>query len=159
VIFVTVGTQLPFDRLVRAVDEWAQRNSEHDVLAQIGPSDFRPKTIQWVDLLTPEETSQRIREAEAIVSHAGIGSIIAALQQRKPVIVLPRRAALGEHRSDHQLATARRFAERGLVHVAQDEEALSGMLDSLYTITARVQLERDASARLTAFLADFLKKC
>ncbi len=37
-IFVTVGEQLPFDRLVRAVDEWAAASGK-EVFAQIGNSE------------------------------------------------------------------------------------------------------------------------
>lgn len=42
-IFVTVGTQLPFDRLVKAVEAWV---GNHDVtatsFAQIGATTFNP---------------------------------------------------------------------------------------------------------------------
>lgn len=157
-IFVTVGTQLPFDRLVRTVDEWALTNKGQNVYAQIGNSALQPASIEWVAYLSPDETARCIRLASAVVSHAGIGSIIAALQHRKPIIVLPRRAALGEHRSEHQVATARRFGELGLVHVANDESALGCMLDSLSAITVSTQVEREASTQLTEFLSDFLQE-
>lgn len=35
-IFVTVGHQTPFDRLIRLVDRWAEENMRHDLFAQIG---------------------------------------------------------------------------------------------------------------------------
>ena len=44
---------------------------------------------------------------------------------------MPRVAALGEHRNEHQLATARRFGELGRVHVAADEHQLPVLLDEL----------------------------
>ena len=43
------------------------------------------------------------------------------------------------------------------MEVAEDEEALSRMPDSLNVVSAGEQLEPYASARLTAFLAEFLK--
>ena len=37
-IFVTVGTQLAFDRMIKAVDEWAGARGRTDVFAQVGPA-------------------------------------------------------------------------------------------------------------------------
>ena len=48
-IFVTVGTQLPFDRLIRAVDNWAKAAGRRDVFAQIGPASYRPLHIDSAD--------------------------------------------------------------------------------------------------------------
>ena len=53
-----------------------------------------------------------------------MGSIITALELGKRIIVMPRRADLGEHRSDHQVATAKRFAEQGRIEVAFNEREL-----------------------------------
>lgn len=35
-IFVTVGTQMPFDRLVEAVDQWASTRDRVNVFARSG---------------------------------------------------------------------------------------------------------------------------
>src|SRR3954470_10768842 len=45
VIFATVGTQLPFDRLVGAVDRWAATRGDRDVFAQVGARTLRPAAI------------------------------------------------------------------------------------------------------------------
>jgi UDP-N-acetylglucosamine transferase subunit ALG13 len=105
VIFVTVGSSEPFDRLVRAVDEWAGLRGRSDVFAQIGHSDYQPKHIQCSKFLDPSEFRTRFNNAQFVVAHAGMGSIITALEIGKPIVVMPRRAHLGETRSDHQVAT------------------------------------------------------
>ena len=117
-IFVTVGTQLPFDRLIAAVDAWAGETGVGDVFAQIGPTAYVPRHIEFAQFIPPAECAQRMREADAIVAHAGMGTILNALQLGKPLLVMPRRASLGEHRNEHQSATARRFEELGSVAVA-----------------------------------------
>ena len=43
-IFVTVGGQTPFDRLVRTVDNWALQHACSDAFAQIGDTAWRPLT-------------------------------------------------------------------------------------------------------------------
>jgi UDP-N-acetylglucosamine transferase subunit ALG13 len=60
-----------------------------------------------------------------------MGTILTALEIRKPLLIFPRRAEQGEHRNDHQLATARYFAESGLVRAAFDEASLLQELDEL----------------------------
>ena len=130
-IFVTVGTQLPFDRLVRAVDDWARSRERSDVFAQIGPGEYVPASFRSKPFLSPDEFAQCCAESSAIVAHAGMGSLLTALELRKPIIVMPRRAALHEHRNDHQLATAERFRSTGGVTVADDEAELGQRLDAL----------------------------
>lgn len=126
-IFVTIGTQLPFDRLIRIVDEVAPELNE-DVVAQVSQCGFVPKNIKAVDFIAPDEFNKIFDKASLIVSHAGMGSILSALQKNKPIIIFPRIAALGEHRNEHQLATARKFKEQGSVYVAMDEEELKNLL-------------------------------
>jgi UDP-N-acetylglucosamine transferase subunit ALG13 len=131
VIFVAVGTQAPFDRLVRTVDEWAARHDRHDVFAQIGRGAPRPSRLEWAESLSAPEFGARAAAAEVVVSHAGMGTILTALELGKPILIMPRRAALGEHRNDHQVDTARKLGEMGLATVAQDESELREHLEHL----------------------------
>ena len=112
-IFVTVGTQGQFDRLIRTVDEWAGLRGRTDVFAQTGPSDYRPEHIRSKPFIDPTEFRKHVESASLVIAHAGMGSIITALEFGKHIIVMPRRADLGEHRNDHQVATAKRFAATG----------------------------------------------
>ena len=132
-IFVTVGGQLPFDRLIRCVDAWAGRTGEADVLAQIGGGAYEPKHLRWERFLTAARFREAMRDAEAVVAHAGVGTILTALELRKPLLVLPRRADQREHRNDHQLGTARHFAARGLLLAAYSEAELDALLPQLRT--------------------------
>lgn len=133
-IFVTVGTDLPFDRMMRVVDDWARARGRRDVFAQIGEGGWEPEHIGFTHFLQPPEFKRRFDEASLIISHAGMGTILTALLHGKPILVMPKRASLGEHRSEHQVATARRMADLGLVHMADDEEDLRGQLDRLDSI-------------------------
>jgi UDP-N-acetylglucosamine transferase subunit ALG13 len=92
VIFVTVGTQLPFDRMVAAVDAWAALAPGQQVFAQIGPTDLRPRHIDHRAFVSPAECHELMLAADAIVAHAGMGTILRALELGKPLLVLPRRA-------------------------------------------------------------------
>jgi UDP-N-acetylglucosamine transferase subunit ALG13 len=156
VIFVTVGTQLPFDRLISAIDDWAGATPGAEVFAQVGPTALEPRHIAHSRFISPAECRERMAGAQAIVAHAGMGTILSALELGKPLLIVPRRAALGEHRNDHQLATARRFAELGRVAVAFDEAALAAKLDELDRISPHEPISRFASDRLIGALRDFI---
>ena len=155
-IFVTVGTQLTFDRLIRAVDDWAGQRGRSDVFAQIGPSAYKARHIQAMPFVSPKECLEKMRQADAIVAHAGMGSIIGALELGKPIVVMPRLARLGEHRNDHQLATARRFAEMGTISVAMDEQELAHKLDELGRVGAASTISPFASDRLVNAVRAFI---
>lgn len=155
-IFVTVGTQLPFDRLIRGIDEWAGRAGRDDVFAQIGPSEYSPRHISFAAFVTPEEHRERMAGANAIVAHAGMGTIINGLELGKPVLVMPRRAEFGEHRNDHQLATAERFEQLRRVAVAWDERDLPARLNELDMITACRRIQSCASDELITAIRGFI---
>lgn len=126
-IFVTIGTQAPFDRFIKIIDELAPQ-LEEEIIAQVHQVGFEPKNIKTVEFLDPDEFNELLKKARLIVSHAGIGTILSALQLNKPIIIFPRIATLGEHRNEHQLATAEKFKELGSVYVAMNEEELREML-------------------------------
>lgn len=156
-IFVSVGTQLPFDRLVAAVDAWAGAAPGRRVFAQVGPTALQPQHIEYAPFVSPEECRERMLAATAIVAHAGMGSILTALELGKPLVVMPRRAALGEHRNDHQLATAQRFAGHAGITVAFDEVELPLRLDGLDETASLPSISPyapdDFVAALRAFIA------
>jgi UDP-N-acetylglucosamine transferase subunit ALG13 len=133
-IFVTVGNMDPFDRLIRAVDQWvAQRPDADEVFAQIGNGLYRPQHCEHVSFLTPGEFKTKFASARVVVSHAGMGTIITSLEMRKPIVVMPKRASLGEQRNEHQLATVKHFRRSKQVLVANSELELGGVLDQVLT--------------------------
>jgi len=133
VIFLTVGTQLPFDRLVSAVDKWAS-DSGAQVFAQTC-SESRWNALDSTPTVTPARARALFSSADVVVSHAGMGSILTALELEKPIIIFPRRAALGEHRNEHQLATAKKFSGRTEgVYVAFDEAELIELLTNTHKL-------------------------
>lgn len=126
-IYVTVGTQLPFARLVRAVNDLAA-DKGYDVIAQIGPDESHYHAIKTSDFVDPEDASRFIQEADVVIAHAGMGTIISASQLGKPLIVMPRQFQYGEHRNDHQMATAKRFRDFPNITVVDDKRGLSEAL-------------------------------
>ena len=142
-IFVTVGEQLPFDRLIRTIDEWKATSNE-EVFAQIGKSQWKPLHMKYREFLSPQDFTEQFLTADIIIAHAGMGTIITAIEMSKPILVMPRQASKGEHRNDHQYATARRFMNRGIM-VAMNEVELKHKLNCLNEIQSELKKQADLS--------------
>lgn len=127
VIFVTVGTQLPFPRLITCLDEIARR-MPLSIFAQTADPAAQPMHLQSKAFLDPDEYEEKVAECTVMVGHAGIGTVLQAKRAQKPLIVFPRHAEFGEHRNDHQLATAKFLNGVEGVYVAWDASELEALL-------------------------------
>ncbi|MEQ8850304.1 MAG: glycosyltransferase [Phycisphaerales bacterium] len=147
---------MPFDRLIATVDEWAGRRGRGDVFAQTGPTPLIPRHIEWARSLEPDAFRDKIDAARVVVGHAGMGTIISALQAGKPVIVLPRLGSLRETRNDHQVATARYWGEHASVRAAMDESALIRELDRADDLGTQPKIMPTASDEMIHALRSFI---
>lgn len=157
-IFVTVGSQMPFDRLVQAMDRWAGSHPGHSVQAQVGRSTLRPQHLQATEVLSPDGFRAQVQAADVIVAHAGMGSVLTAIEYRKPLVLMPRRGALRETRNDHQLATARWLAGKPGIRIVNDDEELATALDEALHAGVRPGMD-DSGPReaLCAYLGEVIR--
>ncbi len=156
-IFVTVGTQLPFDRLIRLVDAIAP-DLPGRVFAQTGNGKFQPANMDWRSTLSPQDFKRIMRSARIVVGHAGIGTVLNARLLRKPMILFPRRAMLGEHRNDHQLATTRTLAGRPGIAIALNDADLRSLLLDPHKIGLPHHSNASSGEELKAALSEYLAK-
>lgn len=159
-IFVTVGTQAPFDRLIRAVDEITVDLNEEKIIVQSFGSRYSVKHMEMRDFIPPSEYIDIFSQARLIISHAGTGTIISALTMGKPIILMPRKASLGEHRNDHQLATVRKFKDIKNIYIANNEGEL---IDSINLINKKDKIrldhfDKEASIDLITSVRNYLLK-
>jgi UDP-N-acetylglucosamine transferase subunit ALG13 len=153
-ILVAVGaSQFPFDRLLRAVDELPRAEP---LVVQHGPSAIRPVDARCLQFVPLHDLAELVREARIVVTHAGVGSILLALTNGKRPFVVPRLRAFGETVDDHQLESARRFAQAGLVHLVEDPRQLGAALtatgDDAYEKIAAPEGELQLVRELRAYL-------
>lgn len=122
---------MPFERLVKAMDGFAAARPDLDVLIQIGRGKTEPRHARFVRLMPPADYRAMVSGCRLFIAHAGMGSIIAAIEAGKPLLMLPRRQSLGEHNTEHQLATAQNIGNRPGLHVAHDETDLLARAENL----------------------------
>lgn len=156
-IFVTVGTQLPFERLVGTVDAWAAtRASRPDVLAQVGRGRTDYENLRCVRSLDGAAYAEAIASAQLMLAHAGTGSILTALDSGVPVILMPRDHRFGEHRDDHQFQTARQLEKMGLLTVAWDEKQLPQLIERELAQPTRRERSTPRGAELLGYLRGYI---
>jgi len=150
-IVVTVGTQLPFDRLIRMMDELAPALGD-EVFAQTGAGQYVPRNIRASAAMAPAEFEAMFRQASVIVAHAGIGTVLKAYKYRKPIVLVPRKAEFGEHRNDHQLATVSKLGERRGIYIAENKDELVRLLDGPLMPPVAEEAASAGRRRLLSFL-------
>lgn len=109
-VFVTVGNATQgFRRLLDAVDMLAGKGVFNDqVIIQAGNNkDFCALNCAQEDFFSAAQFAEMIRCAELVISHAGAGTLLHALQAGKVPIVMPRRKKYSEHVDDHQVELVR----------------------------------------------------
>ena len=160
-IFLTVGTSLPFDRLLKAVDRLVgQGKIDNQFFAQVGKKGFRPRNFESVQTLDKKRFDECFERADAIIAHAGMGTIMMALDQNKPILVMPRLKKYRELVNDHQLATAKRFEQLGHVLAVYDINELVdkfNLLKSFHPVPRENQVDKVAE-RIGSFLLHCLQK-
>jgi UDP-N-acetylglucosamine transferase subunit ALG13 len=133
---------------VKAIDDAIMNGLiEEEVFAQIGLCNYKPQNMEYVKMLQKEAFDSYLQKASTIISHAGVGTITTALDNHKPLLVMPRLKKYGEVVNDHQLAIAKRFSELGHILVAYDAEDLP---DSVRWLKNFVPKERIATPHAVA---------
>lgn len=159
-IFVTVGSMLPFDRLIEAMDQWANTHPDHELVAQIGNGTYHPKRMSWRAMYDSQQFKDLLARSQLVVAHAGMGSIITALQVPRPIVILPRQMAYGEHTTEHQLHTAQRMKVLAGVYLANDVKDLDFAISQALqeTQSERQAISAFAPSQITETLKELIQK-
>jgi len=128
VIFATVGTtELPFNRLVKAVDDLAGASAEPFVI-QIGHSTYEPRCAQWFRFDTPVRMREWITQADVVITHGGFGIISECVRAKKRIVACPRLAEFGEAvNPQRELVTY--LAEKGVLVALEDVSKLASAIE------------------------------
>jgi UDP-N-acetylglucosamine transferase subunit ALG13 len=158
VIFVVTGTQAPFDRLLSIIDKWTVNQDTYSVIAQTANSEINFKNMTCFDYLEPDVFNEYFNNADVIIGHAGMGTIIKALENKKKLVVFPRLVKYNEHRNDHQHHTAFGFDKLGLINVAYNEKDLFRYLNNIIDIPVKLKINQNAEKQLLEKISNFINK-
>jgi UDP-N-acetylglucosamine transferase subunit ALG13 len=136
------------------MDEIAGKIDEN-VIMQIGYSHYKPLNAEYFEFTDDFENIRRLNGmARVIVSHAGAGSIITALQAGTPVLIVPRLKKFNEHIDDHQLEISEALSDNPLVKVIYDLDELESCLGLKFDIKDKRRSVNDLALSLKKYLRE-----
>lgn len=132
-IFVTLGSQkFQFNRLLIEIDRLvAQGKINEEVFAQIGYSDYKPKSYRYKEFLDRDEFNTLLTNSNTVLTHGGTGAIIGAVKNEKKVIAVARLAKFGEHVDDHQIQIVSEFKELNFIEAIYDINDLEKAINEI----------------------------
>ena len=153
-IFVTVGMHtVGFERLIKRMDEVAGTINE-EVVMQIGHTKYTPQNAKCFQFTTEEELKELCQKARVVVTH-GAMTMVDALEQGTPVVVVPRLKRYSEVINDHQLDFARELEREGKVIAVYDVEELEEALKKADLKPAELSKDRRLVDALKGYIAQF----
>lgn len=161
-IFVTVGNSIKgveFHRLIQEMDKIA-RDLKEEVVAQIGFIENPPKHIQSFGYLNYIDILDYFQRASIIVGHCGVGTVINGLACKKPIILVPRSKAHGEHIDDHQVELAHRLEGMEGVFIVDNLDDLGKTVRAVKQLVEEKRLTPHFSeerARLLSFIRAYIQ--
>ncbi len=136
-VVVTLGTwRQGFRSLVERLVEILP--PDVDTVWQTGFTDVSGLPLDATPWLPPGALREALSEADVVVSHAGVGATLDALQAGKCPVLIPRRAAGAEQIDDHQLELAEHLGHRGLALTGSAVDLTFDMLVAAASTTVEV---------------------
>lgn len=157
-IFCTVGTQLPFERMLREVDLLAGEVESEEFFAQIGDSSYEPVNMKWVRSMDEITYYECLSKAKVILGHAGMGTIISSVDYDVPLVMFPRYFSKQEHRNDHQLSTARKFSRLSGIFVVYDNDDLVSVFAEAFSFSGKRGIEESGADELSSAIKTVIYK-
>jgi UDP-N-acetylglucosamine transferase subunit ALG13 len=121
-VLVTLGTQdKPFTRLLDGVEKAVREGDiTEPVIVQAGHTPYHSDDLEVFGLIDGPRLEQYVRECSLLITHGGVGSIMAGLRNHKKVIAMARLTRYGEHESDHQIQIVGELSRQGYILAADD---------------------------------------
>ena len=132
-ILVLLGTQdKSFKRLLDKVEEQINLgNIKEKVIVQAGYTKYNSSNMEIFDLISNDKLNKLMDDADIIITHGGVGSIIESLKKNKKIIVCPRLKKYNEHTNDHQLQIVESFSKKGYIIPYYENDDLGKILKEI----------------------------
>jgi len=123
-----------------------------EVVIQKGSTKYVPKNAKYFDFASMPDMKKLNGEARIVVSHAGVGAILTALEEGVPIVIFPRLKKYNEVIDDHQLEIAEAMENDANVKVAREVSDLERYLGQGLKATGRLSRQNELSANIRHYL-------
>ncbi len=132
-ILVLLGTQNnSFKRLLEEIEKCIENKIiKEEVIVQAGATKYETKNMKIFDMISIDEMDKLLEQANLVITHGGVGSIIGAIKKKKKVIAVPRLHKYKEHVNDHQLDIIKAFSKKGYIKGIENVEELRKAIEEI----------------------------
>ena len=158
-ILVMLGTQNnDFHRLLDEIEKnIVIGNIKEEVVVQSGYTKYKSDKMKIFSMTSKEILEKLIKQADFVITHAGVGSIEMALEQNKKVIAVPRLKKYGEHVNDHQKDIEEKLNEQGCLIGIDDVSKLGIALKKVKKFIPK-KYEKKNSDEIIYIIKTFIDK-
>lgn len=155
-ILVMLGTQNnSFHRLLEEIDKLINDGLiKEDVVVQAGYTKYESTNMKIFDFISSDELDKLEQQADCIITHGGVGSIISSIEKDKKVIAVPRLKRYGEHVNDHQLDIVQSFDKLGYIIGITDISQLGDALQQIETFEPKKYIQN--TGNIISIVQDFI---
>lgn len=116
-ILVLLGTQNnTFIRLLKEIEKNISKgNIKEEVIVQAGYTNYVSDKMKIYKLVSAQEMEKLVDNANLVISHGGVGSILQCVKKGKVVIGIPRQKKYKEHVNNHQMQLIDSFDSQGYI--------------------------------------------
>lgn len=132
-VFVVLGTNdKDFSRLLKAIDSEIEKGIiQEEVIVQSGKTKYKSNHMKLIDFFSIDEFNQYIEQADYIITHGGVGTILDSLKKNKKIIAVPRLKKYKEHVNDHQIQIITEFEKDGYLLGVDDLNELGTVIQKI----------------------------
>lgn len=132
-VLVLLGTQNnSFVRLLEQVENCINIGLiKEEVIVQAGYTNYHSNKMKILDFVSFSQLKELINKADLIITHGGVGSIIASIKSGKKVIAVARLKKYKEHVNDHQLQIVKNFNDKNYIVGLEDASLLKTALENI----------------------------
>ena len=155
-ILVMLGTQNnSFHRLLEEINKLIKDGKiKEEVVVQAGYTKYESTNMKIFDFISNEELEKMEQQANCIITHGGVGSIISSIEKGKKVIAVPRLKQYGEHVNDHQLDIVQSFDKLGYIIGIADVSQLCEALQKIETFKPKKYIQN--TGKIINIVQDFI---
>lgn len=155
-ILVLLGTQNnSFHRLLEEVQKNIENKKiKEEVIVQKGYTKFESQDMKMYTEIPIDELNKLIDQADLIITHGGVGSIISSIKKGKKVIAVPRLEKYKEHVNDHQKDIVETFNQSGYIIGIENVEQLGEALDKVESFIPKKYISDNS--KMLKIIEDFI---
>lgn len=160
-ILVMLGTQNnSFERLLKKMDELIEKKViDEKVIVQSGYTNYESKNMRIFDLIPQEELEKYQEQADLIITHGGVGSIVSSIKKGKKVIAVPRLHRYHEHVNDHQKQIVEAFDKKGyIIGIQRIDELKKAIIRAQEFEPKKYNDNEKSNSKIIKIIEDFIEK-